>query len=96
MKKKGIWIIGFVILFILVFASYFIYMKYFNGSIEEGNFCDAGKECSEELTCIKFPENEFPTCVTQEEIDNYVCPDGTDKYLFESKPLKLFCEIRED
>ena len=90
--KKTLLIIGIIVLILIIaFGIYYVYMKYFNGNIEE-NFCDAKNSCPQEMTCVKLPENEFSICVTQETIDNYVCLEGTEKNIVETLPLKIICE----
>lgn len=99
MKKKYIISIILAIILLLTFGIYYIYMQYFNGEIEE--ICDAKKQCPGGGICVQFPNLETsgnlqePTCATQEIIDDYQCPEGRTKRIFESLPTKIYCNINE-
>ena len=90
MKKKWLGVIILILILVLIFGCYF-YSKSLNPPYEGPTFCDAKNKCLGELVCIKFPDAIAPTCESQENIDNYPCPNGTIKNIAESLPLQLFC-----
>lgn len=97
MKLRNFWIIFVVIVLLIIGAI--LYFKIFYKSGEgpapiqtNFTFCDADTPCpSKSHTCIKLPENEFPTCEYFLIRENYPCPDGTQIIIAESYPPKLFC-----
>ena len=98
MKKEGDNKIGLIIgiiilLLVLIFGIYFVYMKYFNVSVQDPILCDSENFCdSKSEACVILPENGFPTCEYWEIGKLYECPNGTIKNIIETFPVQIVCE----
>ena len=105
MKKRNVIIIGFIVILILLIflltnCFSFCEKKEDNKQNIQADFpnlleCNIDYSCEDsEKICIIFPENKNPLrliCATQEMIENYQCPEGTEKIIVKSLPPQLQC-----